>query len=274
MDIKSIFGYAKNSPYRNNPYLDIETPEGLITMENTDIDLLGIDNLGNAKIMKAKTKNPYKFKGNIVREIPLGNPYQVGGTFQDIFNYLFEDADEQPSPAVSNESTAPSVDELDDREKMLSKREKQIQEMEDYNLAMSIANEEFSPSRSFYKRGSSTDDNLSFFQGAARGTVNPYLQSSQNDLLSSYNLSNLGIWGDKSHQKRISDHNTGDAQDFGFDNPETADSAIAQLMKEAKQRNVKYIIYNGKIWNPSISPDWRPYKGPAHDKHFHVSYNR
>ena len=64
-------GYANNSPYRNNPYLDIKTPEGLITMENTDIDLIGIDNLGNVKQMKAGRKNPYKFEGDMVREIPM-----------------------------------------------------------------------------------------------------------------------------------------------------------------------------------------------------------
>lgn len=74
-DLKSIYGYAENSPFRNAPYLDIQTPEGLITMENTPHDLLGIDNLGNVQMMKANTKNPYKFKGTQVREIPL----QMGG---------------------------------------------------------------------------------------------------------------------------------------------------------------------------------------------------
>lgn len=64
-------GYAHNSPYRNAPYLDIKTPEGLITMEDTPIDLLGVDNLGNIKKMKANSKNPYKFEGDMVREIPM-----------------------------------------------------------------------------------------------------------------------------------------------------------------------------------------------------------
>jgi len=75
MDLQSLLGYASNSPFRNNPYLDINTPEGLITMENTPIDLLGIDNLGNTKKMKAGKKNPYKFPGTQVREIPM----QTGG---------------------------------------------------------------------------------------------------------------------------------------------------------------------------------------------------
>src|SRR6187549_1286295 len=56
MDIQSILGYSRNSPYRGNPYLDINSPEGLIDMSNTDIDLIGIDNLGNKKKMKAGRK--------------------------------------------------------------------------------------------------------------------------------------------------------------------------------------------------------------------------
>lgn len=75
MDLQSLLGYAYGSPFSSSPYLDIQTPEGTITMENTPIDLLGIDNLGNVKKMKAGRKNPYKFKGNKVREIPL----QQGG---------------------------------------------------------------------------------------------------------------------------------------------------------------------------------------------------
>lgn len=75
MDLKSILGYASGSPYVSNPYLDINTPEGLINMQNTPHDLLGIDNLGNTKKMKAGRKKLYKFPGNQVREIPM----QMGG---------------------------------------------------------------------------------------------------------------------------------------------------------------------------------------------------
>ena len=74
-DLISILGYSKNSPFKGNPYLDIHTPDGLIDMSNTEMDLIGIDNKGNKKKMKAGAKNPYKFEGNVVREIPM----QVGG---------------------------------------------------------------------------------------------------------------------------------------------------------------------------------------------------
>lgn len=83
-DLQSIMGYAFNSPFRFNPYLDIQTPEGLIDMSNTPIDLLGIDNLGNTKKMKAGKKNPYKFKGTQVREIPIAQ--QGGNTYQQFYN--------------------------------------------------------------------------------------------------------------------------------------------------------------------------------------------
>ncbi len=75
----SQLGYSEGSPFAGNPYLDIETPEGLIDMSNTPIDLWGIDNKGNKKKMKAGRKNPYRFAGSIVREIPVaqkgGNPF-------------------------------------------------------------------------------------------------------------------------------------------------------------------------------------------------------
>jgi len=72
-DIKSILGYADFSPYRNNPYLDIQSPNGQITMENTSIPLMGISNMGEVKYMKPGKK--YKYKGTNIREIPL----QTGG---------------------------------------------------------------------------------------------------------------------------------------------------------------------------------------------------
>lgn len=80
MDLQSLLGYSYNSPFINNPYLDIQTPEGLIDMSNTPMDLMGIDNLGNVKKMKAGRKSPYRFKGNTVREIPLQKGGKTNGT--------------------------------------------------------------------------------------------------------------------------------------------------------------------------------------------------
>jgi hypothetical protein len=105
--------------------------------------------------------------------------------------------------------------------------------------------------------------------------VNPRVIKTEHDILGNYNVSNLGIWGDEAHQRRQSDHNTGDAQDFGFKDLATGEAVAKKLQTEAGERGVKYIIFNGKIWNPSVSNEWRPYDGPdKHDTHVHVSYVR
>lgn len=278
--IKSILGYSQGSPYQNDPFIDIFTPGGLIDMSNTPKDLVGIDNKGNKKKMKAFSKNPYQFEGDVVREIPM----QRGGSLNDLFSYLFDD-DEDNQSTPSDVPTAPSTDELDAREEELNRREAALQNQQQYDLAMQIANEEFSPNNPYIRqqrRGSQQQPELdedgnpiSYPAGTLQGGVNPYVIQNQNDLMQKYKLGNLGIWGDAKHQQRKSDHNTGDAQDFTFDSHQTADQAIAELMSDYKKRNVKYIVYNGRIWNPSISPDWRPYDGPnPHKTHFHVSYNR
>lgn len=132
MDPISILGYANNSPYRNNPYLDIQTPEGYITMENTPHDLLGIDNLGNIKKMKAGTKKQYKFPGTTVREIPLINPYQQGGlTSKQMFDFLFEEDEEGPNPPPK----APTVEDVDTQTGLEDER-RRISDQENEALAM------------------------------------------------------------------------------------------------------------------------------------------
>lgn len=62
----STTGYKKNSPDKDRPYNVI--PSGDITMDNVDIQILGIDNLGNSK--KMTPGNNYSFPGDIVLEIP------------------------------------------------------------------------------------------------------------------------------------------------------------------------------------------------------------
>lgn len=134
MDIKSILGYADNSPFRNNPYLDIKTPEGTITMENTSVDLLGIDNLGNVKKMKANSKNPYKFEGTTVREIPLNkNPYmQGGGSMKNAYDFLFGEDEEDIAPE-------PTIQEDEKDELALQKAERALRERQDNELALEQA---------------------------------------------------------------------------------------------------------------------------------------
>jgi len=135
-DMKSILGYSKNSPYQNDPFIDIFTPRGLIDMSNTPKDLIGIDNKGNKKKMKAFSKNPYKFEGDIVREMPARNPYQMGGISNDqLYSYLFDDDEEeeiiQPEEPmeIEDEDKAPS----------LLKNERLLQQRVESDLAMEQA---------------------------------------------------------------------------------------------------------------------------------------
>lgn len=112
-ELVSIMGYKSNSPFRFNPYLDIKTEDGSITMVGVPHDLLGIDDKGNKKRMKAGSKNPYQFEGTTIREIPIaqmgGNPYSA----QDLYNFIFEDEEEDaPKKEATPTPTAPSEEEL------------------------------------------------------------------------------------------------------------------------------------------------------------------
>jgi len=80
----SKMGYRDDSPYRNEPYLDIHTPNGQIDMSQTGIDLMA-----NGRFLPAYS-GMHQFDSNVVREVPL---HQNGGptpTYQDslaLYNY-------------------------------------------------------------------------------------------------------------------------------------------------------------------------------------------
>lgn len=74
----SIEGYKNNSPDKNKPFNVI--PSGNITMKNVNFPVLGIDNLGNKKIMEPG--KDYKFPGNTVLEIPIKS--------KGLYNKLFK----------------------------------------------------------------------------------------------------------------------------------------------------------------------------------------
>jgi hypothetical protein len=71
-------GYKKNSKDKNKPYNVI--PSGDITMKDVEFNVLGIDNLGNKKMMKPG--RDYNFPGNIVLEVPMKN--------QSLYNKIFK----------------------------------------------------------------------------------------------------------------------------------------------------------------------------------------
>jgi len=85
-----------------------------------------------------------------------------------------------------------------------------------------------------------------------------------------------GTIGDQAHASRQSDHNPDSrgivhAADLTHDPANGCDNnRNAEQVKDDPR--VKYVIWNRRIWNPSISRTWRPYTGSnPHDHHMHVS---
>lgn len=98
----SKLGYSKGSPFRDKPYLNIETDNGLISMENTDIPLYAVDETGFAKVLQPYS-GIHKFLGKTVTEIPIPaaksggwlDQYQDGGQYKNgQFKKTFTDKDE------------------------------------------------------------------------------------------------------------------------------------------------------------------------------------
>jgi hypothetical protein len=93
---------------------------------------------------------------------------------------------------------------------------------------------------------------------------------------------NDGTIGDAAHASRSSDHNPWvkdgamgvvTALDITHDPANGVDCGkIVEVLKASADPRIKYIIWNRRIWNPSVSPRWRKYSGAnPHDKHFHLS---
>lgn len=107
---------------------------------------------------------------------------------------------------------------------------------------------------------------------------NPMIYTLWNTLKPKYpNIKSYGIWGDKAHQQRKSDHNTGDAIDIGVSSAGEGNNIVRDVIAGNSsgpyKGYIKYIIFNRQIWNPSQGT--RPYSGSnPHTTHVHVSFNR
>src|SRR5215470_2515841 len=95
---------------------------------------------------------------------------------------------------------------------------------------------------------------------------------------------NDGTIGDEAHQQRNSDHNPQirdgsmgvvTALDITHDPAAGFDAgAFAESLRQAKDNRIKYVIFNGRIFNSTVSPwVWRDRnQGPGdHSEHVHVS---
>ncbi|MFM9434297.1 hypothetical protein ACFDR9_001352 [Janthinobacterium sp. CG_23.3] len=81
-----------------------------------------------------------------------------------------------------------------------------------------------------------------------------------------------GIIGDDAHQKRKSDHNSGNAFDLTHDPEHGVDCHFFAQLALLDYR-VTYVIWNKKIYNKAAAAKgWLPYKGTnGHTHHMHVS---
>jgi hypothetical protein len=74
-----------------------------------------------------------------------------------------------------------------------------------------------------------------------------------------------------STQNPFSDHELGNAYDLTHDPAHGVDCNVLSDQVKTDPR-VKYVIWNRRIYNPSIADFWRPYDGDnPHDHHMHVS---
>lgn len=88
-----------------------------------------------------------------------------------------------------------------------------------------------------------------------------------------------GTVGNLEHSARTSDHNPDangvvKAMDITHDPAHGVDTyALAELLRLKRDKRIKYVISNGRIWNSEQSPfKWRKYNGSnRHDHHVHVS---
>lgn len=144
----SELGYSQGSPYRGKPYLDIETPEGLIDMSNTDIPLYAEDETGMSKLLMPFS-GMHKFRGSKVREVPI---VQKGGFSQrELYDFLFEDEVETPKGETV---TAPSEEEVQIQEQEIAAKERKVYErgMEE-QFALDLAMQPFGESRATKGQG-------------------------------------------------------------------------------------------------------------------------
>jgi peptidoglycan hydrolase-like protein with peptidoglycan-binding domain len=106
------------------------------------------------------------------------------------------------------------------------------------------------------------------------------LRRQVNDALPSRDKSSDGSIGDENHANRNSDHNPWvnggvvTAIDITHDPRNGFDSyKFADYLRTLKDKRIKYVISNGRIFSSQTSPwQWRKYGGSnKHDHHVHIS---
>ena len=105
---------------------------------------------------------------------------------------------------------------------------------------------------------------------------NPMLRPTLKEIMKQFPGTSLnGVWPNPQHleQNPNSDHNTGDGLDVTVKDTNQGNQAVEKLIKDAKSKNIKYIIFNRRIWDAKTNT-WSAYTGDnPHKTHFHVSFN-
>lgn len=107
------------------------------------------------------------------------------------------------------------------------------------------------------------------------------LLSEVNNLYPIRSKTDDGIIGDARHAAHTSDHNPWVHDSNGqpvvtavdiTNDPVHGPNINSLIEKIMHDKRIKYIIFMHHIYNPSVSPDWRPYTGKdPHTGHVHIS---
>lgn len=108
--------------------------------------------------------------------------------------------------------------------------------------------------------------------------ISPNCKRFRDEIVNSPQFESIGISGIFCCKKTVdttiwSDHSWGAAIDVGFETtPARRKQAFANKAVEVAERyQIKYVIYNSRIWNPQDK--WHPYNGvDPHTSHVHVSF--
>jgi peptidoglycan L-alanyl-D-glutamate endopeptidase CwlK len=104
---------------------------------------------------------------------------------------------------------------------------------------------------------------------------NPMLRPTLKEVMKSFPGTSLnGVWPNPEHLEKNpnSDHNTGDGLDITIQNIDQGNKVTEKLIREAKAKNIKYIIFNSRIWDAKTNT-WSAYSGDnPHKTHVHASF--
>jgi len=100
------------------------------------------------------------------------------------------------------------------------------------------------------------------------GPVKSWVESAAYYLGPKYGITTIGGWR---ATDPFPDHPSGHALDFMTSNRGTGDALAADAIANADALNVKYIIWQRRVWNPQ---GWHPYTSTSnpHTDHVHITF--